>query len=244
MFFHMKRYYYGLVKYRSWLWLALFPPLIYLVISSITPNQFIITQDIRLSKDVPVALMTSPVGYISMQELLSRPETLFQNKLSVRALYGQLYSDIDYYRTDPQFRVLFEAVKNNMLLVKNNKDKVQVIYQGPEKEKGLLMVEFYSDRLIQSLSEGIRRSKAKEPSIVQMAGVAKVKEKRIIFEKIRMWQLFEIVIISVIGVIMLCGFLEYRDSSFKSERQMARYLEVPILGSIPDLHKVYSSMER
>jgi len=215
-----------------------------LVISSITPNQFIITQDIRLSKDVPVALMTSPVGYISMQELLSRPETLFQNKLSVRALYGQLYSDIDYYRTDPQFRVLFEAVKNNMLLVKNNQDKVQVVYQGPEKEKGLMMVEFYSDRLIQSLSEGIRRSKAKETSIAQLAGVAKVKENRIVFEKSRLWQLFEIVIISIIGVMVLCGFLEYRDSSFKSERQMARYLEVPILGSIPDLHKVYASMEK
>lgn len=244
MFFHMKRYYYGLIKYRSWLWLALFPPLIFLVISSITPNQFFITQDIRASKDAPVALMTSPVGYISMQELLSRPETLFQNKLSIRALYGQLYSDIDYYRTDPQFRVLFEAVKNSMLLFKNDQDKVQVVYQGPEKEKGLIMVEFYSDRLIQSLSEGIRRSKAKETAIAQLSGVAKVKEKRIVFEKSRLWQLFEIVIVSMISVLVLCGFLEYRDSSFKSERQMARYLEVPILGSIPDLHKVYASMEK
>ena len=244
MFFHMKRYYYGLLKYRSWLWLALFPPLIFLVISSITPNQFFITQDIRASKDAPVALMTSPVGYISMQELLSRPETLFQNKLSIRALYSQLYSDIDYYRTDPQFRVLFEAVKNNMLLVKNNQDKVQVVYQGPEKEKGLMMVEFYSDRLIQSLSEGIRRSKAKETSVAQLAGVAKVKEQRIVFERSRLLQLFEIVIVSVISVMALCCFLEYRDSSFKSERQMARYLEVPILGSIPDLHKVYASMEK
>jgi len=244
MFFHMKRYYYGLLKYRSWLWLAFFPPLIFLVISSITPNQFFITQDIRASKDAPVALMTSPVGYISMQELLSRPETLFQNKLSIRALYGQLYSDIDYYRTDPQFRVLLEVVKNNMLLVKNNQDKVQVVYQGPEKEKGLMMVEFYSDRLIQSLSEGIRRSKSKETSVAQLAGVAKVKENRIVFEKSRLWQLFEIVIISIIGVMVLCGFLEYRDSSFKSERQMARYLEVPILGSMPDLHKIYASMKK
>ena len=244
MFFHVKRYYYGLLKYRSWLWLALLPPLIYLAVSSITPNQFSIRQDIRVSKNVPVALMTSPVGTMTIQELLSHPETLFQNKLSIRALYGQLYSDIDYYRTDPQFRALFLAAKDHMSFANSDNDKLQVVYEGPEKEKGLMLVEFYSDRLIQNVVEGIRRSKSKEHSAAQIAGVVKIQEQRILFEASRMWQLFRIALISLIGAMALCGLLEYRDSSFKSERQMARYLEVPILGSIPDLNKVYASMER
>ncbi|MFH2066436.1 MAG: hypothetical protein ABIK15_14640 [Pseudomonadota bacterium] len=244
MFFHVKRYCYGLLKYRSWLWLVLFPPLIFLFVSAISPNQFSIRQDIRVSKNVPVALMTSPVGYMTIQELLSHPEILFQNKLSIRALYGQLYTDIDYYRTDPQFRALFLAVKDHMRLVLQDNNKIQIAYQGPEKEKGLMLVAFYSDRLIQNISEGIRRSKTQEHSTAQIAGVVKIQEERIIFEKSRMWHLFRIAVMSIIGVMILCGFLEYRDSSFKSERQMARYLEVPILGSIPDLNKVYASMEK
>ena len=244
MFFHIKRYYYGILKYRSWLWLALFPPLIFLVLSSITPNQFSIRQDIRASKDMPVALMTSPVGYMTVQELLSHPETLFQNKLSIRALYAQLYSDIDYYRTDPQFRALFLAARDHMFLMKSDNNKIQVVYAGPEKEKGLALVEFYTDRLMQNVLEGIQRSKTKDHSPAQIAGVVKIQEQRIIFEKSRMWQLIRIAVISIIGAMALCGFLEYRDSSFKSERQIARYLEVPILGSIPDLNKVYASMEK
>jgi hypothetical protein len=244
MFFHLKRYYYGLLNYRSLLWLMLFPPLLFIVISLMTPNLFVIKQDIRLSKNAPVALITSPVGYISMQELLSSPRTLFQNKLSIRALYGQMYSDIDYYRTDPQFRALFVEARNHMDLEKSKNDMVHIVYKGPEKEKGIMMVGFYADRLVQNVSEGIRRSKAKAHYVPKLTGEVKIGEKQIIFETSRLWQLFQVAVISVIGIMILCGILEYRDSSFKSERQMARYLDVPILGSIPDLNKVYASMEK
>ena len=244
MFFHIKRYYYGLIKYRSWLWIAVFPPLLFLAVSSITPNQFLIQQDVRVSQQAPVALMTSPVGHITVQTLLSHPETLFQNKLSIRALYSKLYSDIDYYRTDPEFRALFLAAKEHMSLVAKGGKMVQVVYQGPEKEKGQMLVEFYTERLIQNVSEGIRRSKIEEYPAAQIAGLVKMDEQRIVFERSRMTQLLAVGVGSIFGALLLCCFMEYRDSSFKSERQMARYLEVPILGAIPDLNKVYASMEK
>jgi len=36
--------------------------------------------------------------------------------------------------------------------------------------------------------------------------------------------------------------LEWFDPSFKSERQIAQYLELPILGSIPDLNKISAAL--
>jgi capsular polysaccharide biosynthesis protein len=36
---------------------------------------------------------------------------------------------------------------------------------------------------------------------------------------------------------------EWSDPSFKSERQVAQYLELPILGSLPDLNKVSAALD-
>ena len=48
--------------------------------------------------------------------------------------------------------------------------------------------------------------------------------------------------LSVLGVAGLLWALEWMDPSFKSERQIARYLDVPVLGSMPDLNKITNSM--
>ncbi len=52
----------------------------------------------------------------------------------------------------------------------------------------------------------------------------------------------QLVILSCIGVFILLGVMEWTDSSFKSERQIGRYLNYPILGSVPDLTRVSNMM--
>jgi len=243
MLFNMKRYYYGFLKYRSWVWLFVLPPLFYLIIAAFIPSQFVISQEIKISSVFPVALMSSPTEYNTMQEIISRPEELFQNTFALRALYSQMNSGIGDYRTDPQFRSLVSSAKQYLALDQTGKDTIQISYQGPDQSIGLSMIGFYSGRLIQNAMAGIKRSKAKNFQKPNLVGKIKTKEQRILWQYERLWPLFTITSISLLIVLILCGVLEYRDSSFKSERQMARYLGLPILGSIPDLNRVYSAME-
>jgi len=244
MLFNLKRYYYGFLKYRSWIWLFVFPPIIYLVATALTPSQFVISQDIKISSGFPVALMSSPTEYGTIQEIMSHPEDFFQNTFALRALYNQMNSGVGDYRTDPLFRSLASSAKQHMSFKQIGKDEIQISYQGPDLGIGNSMVGFYSVRLIQNAMIGIKRSKAKnfqEPSLTEEI---KTEEKRILWQAERFWPLFIITILSLLVVLILCGVFEYKDSSFKSERQMARYLNLPILGSIPDLNRVYSAMEK
>jgi hypothetical protein len=244
MLFNMKRYYYGFLKYRSWVWLFVLPPLAYLIITAFIPSQFVISQDIKISSEFPVALMSSPTEYNTMQEIISSPEGFFQNTFALRALYNQMNSGIGDYQTDPRFRLLASSAKQHMHFDQIGKGTIRVFYQGPDQSIGFSMVGFYSGRLIQNAMAGINRSEAKNFQKPNLIGEIKTKEQRILWQTERLWPLFTITIISLLVILILCGMLEYRDSSFKSERQMARYLGLPILGSIPDLNRVYSAMEK
>ncbi len=244
MLFNMKRYYYGVLKYRSWVWLFVFPPLVYLIISAFIPSQFVISQNIKISSGFPVALMSSPTEYNTMEEIISSPEGFFQNTFVLRALYLQMNSGIGDYRTDPQFRSLVSSAKQYMSLDQLGKDTIQISYKGPDQSIGLSMVGFYSGRLIRSAMAGVKRSNAKNFLEPSLTGEAKTKEQRILWQTERLWPLLAIMVSSLLVVLILCGVFEYKDSSFKSERQMARYLNLPILGSIPDLQRVYAVMEK
>jgi capsular polysaccharide biosynthesis protein len=37
---------------------------------------------------------------------------------------------------------------------------------------------------------------------------------------------------------LIISLLELTDPAFKSERQMARYLEMPVLGTMPDVQRL------
>jgi len=179
-----------------------------------------------------------------MKEIISRPENFFQNTFVLRALYNQMNSGVGDYRTDPMFRSLVSSAKQHMSFNQTGKDDIQISYQGPDMGIGHSMVGFYSVRLIQNATIGIRRSKAENFQKPVLAEEIKTKEQRILWQTERFWPAVIIAILSLLVVLILCGVLEYRDSSFKSERQMARYLNLPMLGSIPDLNRVYSAMEK
>lgn len=244
MLFNMKRYYYGFLRYRAWVRLFVLPPLAYLIIAALIPSQFVISQDIKISSDFPIARMSSPTEYDVMQKIISRPEAFFQNTFALRALYGQMNSGVGDYRTDPMFRSLVSSAKQVMHLDEIGKDTIQISYQGPDQRIGLSMVNFYSERLIQNAIAGIKRSNAKNFQNPRLTGETKTKEQRMLWQADRIGPLLIITSISILAVLILCGMLEYRDSSFKSERQMARYLNLPVLGSVPDLNRVYAAMEK
>jgi len=50
-------------------------------------------------------------------------------------------------------------------------------------------------------------------------------------------------LISIFCILILIGVMEWNDNSFKSERQIGRYLNMPVLGSIPDLNRMSKLMK-
>jgi hypothetical protein len=186
----------------------------------------------------------SPTEYDTMRQTMSHPEGFFQNPFALRALYNQMNSGVGDYRTDPMFRSLVSSAKQYMSFRQIGEDMIQITYQGPDLAIGNSMVGFYSVKLIQNAIIGMKRGKAKDSREPNLAAEIKTQENRVLWQAERFWPLVTITILSFLGILILCGVLEYKDSSFKSERQMARYLNLPILGSIPDLHRVYSAMEK
>ena len=73
-------------------------------------------------------------------------------------------------------------------------------------------------------------------------GNIEINAHRTLWRPERLVPLVLITFISLIGVLMVLVLLEWSDPSFKSERQVAQYLELPILGSLPNLNKISASL--
>jgi hypothetical protein len=73
---------------------------------------------------------------------------------------------------------------------------------------------------------------------IQLTGQAQVKELRAAFRPERFAVAAWILAVSLVLVLALIVVREWTDPSFKSERQVARYLNLKILGSLPNLDKV------
>ena len=246
MFFHFKRFLFGINKYKSWLFLFLIPPAVFLIVTVSVPSHFIVRQDVHVPADAPLAVMSSPTGVMPAREILSQPDKLFLNIFILRALYTDLTSGIGDYRTDPQFKLLAASVQDRMSLAQRKNGRMQITYAGPDQQIGVDMVEFYSQRLIQNAMAGIKRSHATPTGdqTPQLIGAPTLTAERKLLPASKVLPFIQTVIASLLGALLLAGILEWKDTSFKSERQMAEYLGLPILGPVPNLNRVYSAMKK
>lgn len=244
MNFQMRRYLYGVSKRRLLLLLILVPPFVFLALSAMRSDRFSIKQDISISKDSPVALASGPIGLEQMEKIASRPDDFFQNNFAVRKLYTNLYAGTAVYRADRQFRILLETIRNDMSLTMPSKDIVRITYHGKDQKIGQALVGYYSQRLVLKAQEGVARSEHRDSKNMVpklMDGMA-VEEHQALWRIERLLPFVIICIVSLMGVLVLLGVLEWSDQSLKTERQVARYLELPIIGSLPDLNKISAAL--
>ena len=166
------------------------------------------------------------------------------NTYAVRKLYTKLYVGTAVYRADGQYRNLLEMIKNYMSIEMPSENIAIIAFYGRDKAIGQTLVSYYANRLIQKGKEGLLRSKYKESSfkLPVLMGNMEINEHRTLRRPERLIPLVLIAFISLIGVLMVLAVLEWSDSSFKSERQVAQYLELPILGSLPDLNKISAAL--
>jgi hypothetical protein len=244
MHFNIKKYLYGISERKLLLLLILLPPLSYIFVSAAYTDRFSIRQNISISKDLPLALASGPGGLKQMKEIVFHPDDFFLNNFAVRKLYTKLYVGTAVYRADGKFRNLLEMIKNNMSIKMTSENTAVITFFGKDKEIGQTLVSYYANHLIQKGKEGLVRSKNKESNfkLPVFKGNMEINEHRTLWRSERLIPLVLITFSSMIGVLMLLAAFEWSDSSFKSERQIAQYLELPILGSLPDLNKISAAL--
>ena len=253
MRFIIRRYLYGILARRVWLLAILIPPLVYLGLSAIRADQFFVMQDVAISADSPVALTSNPVDFQTMNEILSRPESLFQDSLALRDIYADLYGGTTAELADKRYRMIAMAAGSDLSVRMLGDKAARVSYQGKDQKLGQKMVGHYSQRLVQRAQQGFIRSKQRarrdkyskglapsmgEPRTIGTVGFKGeliVEEQRALWRSERAAPLAWTLATSLFIVLVLLGVLEWSDPAFKSERQVARYLGLPILGSLPDL---------
>ena len=97
MFFNLKRFYYGAVKRQKLLLSILIVPYLYIVISAIIPDRFIVTQDIVIKNESPVASAVNPLGFKPFGEVKKDSDDFFKNQFdignSTRLIVSKYYEE-------------------------------------------------------------------------------------------------------------------------------------------------------
>ena len=230
----------GFLKRRVLLFLIPVLPILYLVFASVGADRFAIKQKVSISKDLPVALASSPVGFKSAIDIIFAPEIFFQNSFAMNKLFQDTSGGILPAWSEKQSIEVIQSVRNDMSIKMVGNNMAQIEFYGKNQQIGESLVNFYSTRLVQKAREGIDRSNIAISSdqTPKLAGNMQVVEYRAFWRPERLMPFVQLTVLSIFAVLFFMGVREWNDSSFKSERQLGRYLNIPVLGSVPDINRV------
>jgi hypothetical protein len=243
MLFNIKRFIYAVFKHKFWLLLVFLPPIVYVSVSAGSPDRFSIRQKISISKDLVLA--SGSDGVKEIKNMVSHSDDFFLNNFAVRKLFTKLYPGTAVYRADLKFRNLVNTIKNNLTIEMPSENMVTITFWGKSKETGQTMVNYYSRRFIQKAREGLAKSRSKifDVNLPVLYGNLEINTHRSLWRSERLIPLLLIGFISLTAILVILVIHEWSDPSFKSERQVAQYLELPILGSLPDLNKISAALD-
>ncbi len=239
MFFNLKRFYYGMLKRKMLLLLLVVIPAAYLMHAAVVPDRFLVKQRVYITDETPVASSVNPVSFKVFRELRNRPGEFFLNSFDLKssmrhviAVYGQQYDQ----------KTLNDIARQCRFTVSGT-STVHVMYEGRHLQPGKIMVTYFSNRLMEKAREGLLRSNAgKDAPVARLSGSLEATGIRALWSQDRFYPLLFSCFVSFIIIFAFIGFIEWTDPSFKSERQIARYTGLPVLGSIPDLNEVAEVM--
>lgn len=244
MSFLLKRYLYGISKRRFLFFLVLALPCLYLFMSTFNADRFTITQNILIKESAPVALTSRPTGFMALKDIILEPDVFFQNGFAVKTLLNDIFVKSSLNLPDEQ--ALTIEIKENMSMAMSGTDTLQMKYYGKDLETGKVLVNYYAQRLIAGSNEGLTRSNMTlidESLLPDLSEGIYIIEHRALWRSDRFAPFVQIMIVSLLGVLVLFWILEWSDSSFKSERQLGRYLNIPVLGSVPDIGSISNMIE-
>lgn len=241
MSFYLQRIAKALRARLHWWWLVPAALLIYLIYAAAVDVRIELSQRLDYSsRELPVAASNSPTGRFSLGQLIDHPELLFLDEFALLQLDQKLSSMKGLVDASGQ-RPLPSLITETMMLDERGDTSLVIRYQGRDPLLGDIFVAFYTDRLIRKASEGMLRERTTDDSaahFLRLAGEIQRSEQRAWWRSDRLPTALLLALISALGVLLATILRELTDPAFKSERQMARYLELPVLGTMPDVHRL------
>ncbi len=251
MLFNLRRYLYALTQHSHWLPLALIPLAAYLLITGIKADRFTLSRSLHVNFDYPVAVTTSPVDTITLKSLVTTNH-FFTDRLTLSS--WQRFAE-----TAPGLAKYNFKDKNTMLaaiealsLSLDKEDQLQLSYFGPDAELGIQLIDYYMNRLLSRLRAGYHRQsaailRAKNLTPLEHLQLNKTELKRTEhhawWRGERLGSATVVTLLPFVAALIIIGFREFLDPSFKSGRQAARYLKLPILGFIPSLDPIINNLQ-
>lgn len=236
MSFHIKRYGTALRIHWRWAWLAVLPVVLYLSFAAVDDVTYTMTQDFAAySADLRVAAANSPIATIKLGQVVAEPDLLFLDAFALTQLQKKLgRADHGNGAEDNDLRRLARFA---MSLSETRDSGLALGYTGNDAALGRVLIKFYSDRLLKQIADGegrLRPGIDSPASDFRPVGPILVSSERALWRSYRLTPALFVLFFSSLGVLVLIAVIDFSDPSFKSERQIARYLGVPVLGTIPD----------
>jgi len=253
MYFNIRRYIYALTKYWYWLIIALIPLAAYLLITGLRPDRFTLSRTFEINSDYPVAVTTSPVDTISVGSLATTPELFFTDRLALLSWrrFAETSPDLVQYNFKDK-QTMLNMIKA-LSLSFDQKNILKISYHGPDAKLGVKLVNYYTERLLNRLRAGFHRQASATVNKTELSPPPRMLQlDKTNFNETQhnsWWRSDRngpaamAILFPYMFVLLSIGFKEFTDPSFKSGRQAARYLNLPILGFFPSLEPIIGNIQ-
>ncbi|MBK5962776.1 hypothetical protein CCR95_01345 [Thiocystis minor] len=236
MVFYLRRILRAWLTHKPWALLALLPLAMYLVYAALVDVEMQISQDLEpYSAVTPVSASNSPIETVRLGDLLADQDQFFLEPFSLTQLGRKvgLLAHLDAAAMDEL--ALSRLIHANLRLSTLGDSRLNISYRGDDSILGSSLVKFYADRLVQRAADGAKRAKVVQ-SLPAMRPIGEpiVVVSKTLWQSDRLAPAALVLLLSLIIIALTVALIELLDPSFKSERQIARYLKIPVLGSLPN----------
>lgn len=246
MRFYVKWFLYGLRRRPALLAAAFIPLLAFLLVTGLSYDRFSVSLVLPLAGSTPVAVRSSPIAVVSVADFAAEGSRFFAEELTPGAWRRLSVRCPAAARYDIKARRQWVALINSLRLTYDDAGgRVTIAYEGPDLELGRTLTAFGAERLLARVRAGRQRRKRypgaggehhadSTPQEIAI-GKAKIKRYRAWWRAERLPAAAASLVLPLIFVLVLSAYLEFTHPAFKSGRQAARYLDLPILGTLPNL---------
>ena len=244
MQFFLKRYILAVSRRRLWLWLAVVAGVFSYAVFTVIPDRFSVEQEVLVTKEATLAVGPRGGDGVKAGDLVSSPDKFFLDDFALILLDKHLQG------TGKAKGHLTPAlkgwVKDTMSITFSDRNSVLIVYEGEDKELGREFVAFYAQRLLSRARTGPGITKRLPGDLqkgsIEGFGTMRTEDRRTLWRSSRACSSLTVFAVTLGVLLIAMGLLEWMDPSFKSERDVARYLGAPILGSLPDFERVTKAL--
>lgn len=247
MLFYLKRFSAALVVNKRWASIIPMSLLVYFAYAAIVDVRFTITQALEpYNPAIPLAVAHNPVQTIEFRSIVNQPGLLFLEGFSLKQIQKKI-AILQEYTGFADENQLSRFINESMSLGLAPGDRLDIAFNGGSPAIGKLLVDYYSHRLLTRIEDGLIRSKSDSKTSDQrpaLKGEIIISTQRILWDNDRLVPLVLILIASTLFTLILVTYIEFTNPAFKSEREMAQYLGIPVLGIVPDVDSIASTMPK